>query len=298
MSGARAARSRSRCSRSRRVGACVAARIAGAPQRRPALRVCADPDNLPFSSEDGSGFENRIAELVADELRRPLEYTWWPQRRGFVRKTLERRRCATSSIGVPAGHRDASRRRGRTTGRRYVFVIAARRAARRSRRSTIRALAHAAHRRAARSATTSPTTPPGARAGARAASIDNVVGYHGLRRRRPPSRSAIVDAVARGEVDVARRLGAAGRLLRAARARVPLARRAGAPRRPARCCRSRSTSRWACGAATRRCATQLDDAHRAPRTPTIDAHPRRVRRAARPLGTLAARARHRSGATP
>lgn len=65
------------------------------------LRVCADPDNLPYSRADGSGFENRIARLVADDLRRPLEYTWLPDVRGFVRKTLGARSCDVI-VGVPA----------------------------------------------------------------------------------------------------------------------------------------------------------------------------------------------------
>ena len=49
---------------------------------------CADPNNLPFSNEREEGFENRIAELVADELVAELSYTWWAQRRGFIRSTL------------------------------------------------------------------------------------------------------------------------------------------------------------------------------------------------------------------
>ena len=57
------------------------------------LRVCADPNNLPFSNSAGEGFENRIVSLVAAELRRPVEYTWWAQRRGFVRNTLNTRAC-------------------------------------------------------------------------------------------------------------------------------------------------------------------------------------------------------------
>jgi mxaJ protein len=66
------------------------------------LRVCADPDNLPFSRADGSGFENRIAQLLADDLKLPLAYEWLPDRRGFVRKTLGAQRCDVI-IGVPAG---------------------------------------------------------------------------------------------------------------------------------------------------------------------------------------------------
>jgi mxaJ protein len=65
------------------------------------LRVCADPDNFPQSRADGSGFENRIAAIVADELQRPLEYAWTPQLRAFVRKTVGERRCDVW-IGVPA----------------------------------------------------------------------------------------------------------------------------------------------------------------------------------------------------
>ena len=57
------------------------------------LRVCADPNNLPFSNDKGEGFENRIAALLADELGAELSYTWWAQRRGFLRNTLEAGLC-------------------------------------------------------------------------------------------------------------------------------------------------------------------------------------------------------------
>ena len=57
------------------------------------LRVCADPDNLPFSREDGTGFENRIADLVATHLHADLRYYWLPDRRGFLRKTLNAHEC-------------------------------------------------------------------------------------------------------------------------------------------------------------------------------------------------------------
>jgi quinoprotein dehydrogenase-associated probable ABC transporter substrate-binding protein len=60
---------------------------------RTALRVCSDPANLPFSSEKGEGFENKIADIVAAELKLPVEYTWFPQATGFVRQTLFARRC-------------------------------------------------------------------------------------------------------------------------------------------------------------------------------------------------------------
>ena len=66
------------------------------------LRVCGDPDNLPLSNERREGLENRIAEVLARELGDTVAYTWWPQRRGFVRNTLRSRLCDVL-IGVPAG---------------------------------------------------------------------------------------------------------------------------------------------------------------------------------------------------
>jgi len=67
------------------------------------LRVCADPNNLPFSNERQEGFENRIASLIANDLGERVEYTWWAQRRGFVRNTLNAGNCDVI-LGVPAGY--------------------------------------------------------------------------------------------------------------------------------------------------------------------------------------------------
>lgn len=67
---------------------------------RPVLRVCADPNNLPFSNQQQEGFENEIASLLARSLGAELRYTWWAQRRGFVRNTLKARLCDVI-IGVP-----------------------------------------------------------------------------------------------------------------------------------------------------------------------------------------------------
>lgn len=58
-----------------------------------AFRVCADPDNLPFSNDKGEGFENKIAELFAQSLGLPVHYTWHPQTLGFVRNTLGSQLC-------------------------------------------------------------------------------------------------------------------------------------------------------------------------------------------------------------
>ncbi|TMH88159.1 MAG: hypothetical protein E6H47_08185 [Betaproteobacteria bacterium] len=85
-----------------------------AQQNQPAgddrvLRVCQDPNNLPFSNRAGEGFENKIAELLARELGWTLESTWFPQRLGFIRNTLRGRDPASNRfkcdlvIGVPVG---------------------------------------------------------------------------------------------------------------------------------------------------------------------------------------------------
>ena len=66
------------------------------------LRVCADPNNMPFSDRAGEGFENRIATLIARDLGLALQYTWWPQRRGFIRNTLNAGTCDVV-IGITAG---------------------------------------------------------------------------------------------------------------------------------------------------------------------------------------------------
>jgi quinoprotein dehydrogenase-associated probable ABC transporter substrate-binding protein len=65
--------------------------------------VCADPNNLPFSNQKQEGFENKIAELLARDLNSQVAYTWWPQRRGFVRNTLSAGVCDVV-MGVPAGY--------------------------------------------------------------------------------------------------------------------------------------------------------------------------------------------------
>lgn len=58
------------------------------------LRVCADPSNMPFTDENGQGFENKLAELVAAKLdRKSVSYTWFPMVMGFVRNTLRANRC-------------------------------------------------------------------------------------------------------------------------------------------------------------------------------------------------------------
>jgi quinoprotein dehydrogenase-associated probable ABC transporter substrate-binding protein len=66
------------------------------------LRVCADPNNMPFSTDKGEGFENKLAELLADKLGKGLSYSWYPQATGFVRNTLAAHKCDVI-MGVPQG---------------------------------------------------------------------------------------------------------------------------------------------------------------------------------------------------
>ena len=67
------------------------------------LRVCADPNNLPFSNDKGEGFENRIAEFLAKKLGKDLAYTYYPGATGFVRNTLNAHLCDVI-LGMPQGN--------------------------------------------------------------------------------------------------------------------------------------------------------------------------------------------------
>jgi quinoprotein dehydrogenase-associated probable ABC transporter substrate-binding protein len=60
---------------------------------RQVLRVCSDPANMPFSNQKKEGFENKIADIIGEELKLPVEYTWFPQAVGFTRNTLLAKRC-------------------------------------------------------------------------------------------------------------------------------------------------------------------------------------------------------------
>jgi hypothetical protein len=83
------------------VGALGSARADGPSETaEDLLRVCADPNNLPFFNARGEGFENRLAELVARELGKTVSYTRWAQRRGFIRNTLNAGTCDVL-MGVP-----------------------------------------------------------------------------------------------------------------------------------------------------------------------------------------------------
>jgi mxaJ protein len=163
------------------------------------LRVCSDPNNLPFSNAAGDGFENRIAELLARDLRTRVQYTWWAQRRGFLRSTLNAGVCDVV-MGYPTDAEMAQTTSPyyRST---YVFVT------RRSRGLRIRSfddpqLRHV--RVGVQLIGDDGANSPPAHALSRRGVIDNIVGYmvYGdYRANSPPS--AIVAAVSRGDVDVA-----------------------------------------------------------------------------------------------
>jgi mxaJ protein len=82
-------------------GAAIALLACGTAANARELRVCADPNNRPFSAEDGSGMENKITELIGQELGANVSYTWFAQRRGFLRNTLNAGKCDLVP-GVPA----------------------------------------------------------------------------------------------------------------------------------------------------------------------------------------------------
>jgi quinoprotein dehydrogenase-associated probable ABC transporter substrate-binding protein len=64
------------------------------------LRVCADPNNLPFSNQQQQGFENKLADLLAASMNARVEYTWWSERKSFEKKSLDEGACDVV-LGVP-----------------------------------------------------------------------------------------------------------------------------------------------------------------------------------------------------
>ena len=96
--------------------------LLGAPAaaQASALRVCADPNNLPFSNRAGQGFENRIARLAARDLGESLQYDYAVQNERFVEHTLDARKCDVI-MGVPVGFGDVATTRPYYAST-YVFV--------------------------------------------------------------------------------------------------------------------------------------------------------------------------------
>jgi len=180
------------------VGVCIHAARERAYAATP-LRICADPNNLPFSNQARGGFENSIATLVAGELHRPVEYFWWAQRRGFVRNTLNTGDCQLV-VGTASGMEMLSTTRPYYKST-YVFLT------RHDRNLAIRSFDDPALRTLKVGVQLIgddfANTPP-VHALANRGIVKNVVGfsvYGDYAEPNPPAR--IVDAVARGDVDVA-----------------------------------------------------------------------------------------------
>jgi len=162
------------------------------------LRVCADPNNLPFSDERGEGFENKIAELIANELGARLSYSWWAQRRGFLRNTLNAGECdlvtsTTNGIEMLSTTRPIYR-----SG--FVFVT-------REDGPKISSLDDPILRKlkiGIQLVGLDGSNPPPAEALAKRGIVDNVTGYmiYGDYREDAPA-SNIMKAVANGDIDVA-----------------------------------------------------------------------------------------------
>jgi mxaJ protein len=181
------------------------------------LRVCADPNNLPFSNERREGFENKLAELLARELNAELEYTWWAQHRGFIRNTLQANRCDVV-MGVPTRFEMALTTTPyyRST---YVFVT------RQGEQEKITSFDDPALRKlrvGVQVIGDDGANSPPAHALARRGIVQNVRGYtvYGdYRKENPPAR--ILEAVAQREIDVAIAWGPLAGYF-AKRQRVPL----------------------------------------------------------------------------
>jgi quinoprotein dehydrogenase-associated probable ABC transporter substrate-binding protein len=178
------------------ISACGPARAASTVRE---LKVCSDPNNMPFSNEREEGFENRIAELVAHDLHARLSYVWWAQRRGFVRNTLNQKACDVL-IGVPSSFERAGTTLPyyRST---YVFVT------RRDRNLRIASFDDGALRHlriGVQMIGDDFTNTPPAHALSQRHIVSNVRGYSvygDYRQPNPPAR--VIDAVANGDVDVA-----------------------------------------------------------------------------------------------
>jgi mxaJ protein len=163
------------------------------------LRVAADPNNLPFSNERREGFENKIVEIVARELGATVEYTWRAQRRGFFRETMKEGNCDLVP-GVPRGFDPVL-----TTSPYYrsAYVLL-QRAGRASKVSSLDDSSLGELTIGVQMIGDDFANTPPAHALSRRGLTQNVRGYSvygDYRQPNPPAR--IVDAVIKGDIDVA-----------------------------------------------------------------------------------------------
>jgi quinoprotein dehydrogenase-associated probable ABC transporter substrate-binding protein len=167
--------------------------------RKKVLRISADPNNLPFTNDRLEGFENKVADVLAEELGCELEYIWRAQRRGFFRQAFKEGECDVV-LGVPVGF-DMATTTAPYYRSSYAFV------SRKGRAPGIASFDDAALRKLKVGVQIigddGSNTPP-AHALAERGIVDNVVGftvYGDYAEPNPPAR--IVEAVAKGDIDVA-----------------------------------------------------------------------------------------------
>lgn len=183
------------------VGLCLVCPEIAFGQATAPFRVCADPENLPFSNRRMEGFENRIADLIAKDFGTTAAYTWWGQRRGFIRNTmnatLEEGRCDVV-IGVPANY-DLVRTTKPYYRSTYVFVYPKARGARIASLDdpVLKTLRIGVHLLG-----DDYTNPPPVHELAKRGVVGNLVGFSTFYSAENPP-SAIIDAVASGRIDVA-----------------------------------------------------------------------------------------------
>jgi quinoprotein dehydrogenase-associated probable ABC transporter substrate-binding protein len=185
------------------------------------FRVCADPENMPHSNQKQEGFENRIADLIAKDFGATTpRYTWWGQRRGFIRNTmnatLEEGRCDVV-IGVPEGY-DLVRTTKPYYRSTYVFVY------QKDKGPQVKSLDDPILKKVkigVHLLGDDYTNPPPVHELSKRGVVGNLVGFSTFYSAENPP-SSLIDAVASGKVDVAIVWGpAAGYFVK--RQRVPLA---------------------------------------------------------------------------
>jgi mxaJ protein len=165
------------------------------------FKVCADPENMPFSSRQLQGFENKIAGVLAKELGASLSYVWWGQRRGFIRNTmnatLKEARCEVV-IGVPEGY-DLVRTTTPYYRSTYVFVY------RKDKGLHITSLDDPILKKiriGVHILGEDYANPPPVHELAQRGIVDNVIGFNTFySSKNPPGK--IIDAVAGGQIDCA-----------------------------------------------------------------------------------------------
>jgi quinoprotein dehydrogenase-associated probable ABC transporter substrate-binding protein len=199
---------------------CLCASASGqSTQSTKEFRVCADPENFPFSNRQLAGFENKIATVIANEMGASVKYVWWGQRRGFIRNTinasLKEARCDVM-MSVPAGY-DLVQPTAPYYRSTYVFVYP------KGKGLHIQSLDDPALKKlkiGVHLLGDDYNNPPPVHELGKRGIVDNVVGFDTFYSAKNPP-SAIIDALAAGKINVAIVWGPAAGYF-AAHQRVPM----------------------------------------------------------------------------